>query len=156
MRLRRNPQSYVALLFDFYRDMPPPGGFEMIKYKRNLPFRGPSSAVILAGVFGVCAYGFYRLGKGNQEKRLVSPIYLFFAFPLSLPVLFLPSFIRYPPSPSDSSLHCHLSPYPHFPIRPHLHQPSSGVLSSLFAVTYFSSSAIHRRSRACDNNEWPA
>lgn len=97
MRLRRNPQSYVALLFDFYRDMPPPGGFEMIKYKRNLPFRGPSSAVILAGVFGVCAYGFYRLGKGNQEKRLVSPIYLFFAFPLSLPVLFLPSFIRYPP-----------------------------------------------------------
>ena len=79
------------LLFSRNRDMPPPGGFEMIKYKRNLPFRGPSSAVILAGVFGVCAYGFYRLGKGNQEKRLVSPIYLFFTFPpilaCSFPIL---------------------------------------------------------------------
>lgn len=49
--------------------MPPAGGFEAIKYKRNLPFRGPSGLVILGGVTAVCAYGFYRLGQGNLEKR---------------------------------------------------------------------------------------
>ncbi|KAF8969415.1 GRIM-19 [Flammula alnicola] len=45
------------------------GGFEAIKYKRNLPFRGPGAYVILGGVTGICAYGFYRLGKGNLERR---------------------------------------------------------------------------------------
>ncbi|KZT06398.1 GRIM-19 [Laetiporus sulphureus 93-53] len=49
--------------------MPPPGGFEAIKYKRNLPLRGPSGLVILGGVTAVCAYGFYRVGKGNLERR---------------------------------------------------------------------------------------
>ncbi|TCD67569.1 hypothetical protein EIP91_012266 [Steccherinum ochraceum] len=49
--------------------MPPAGGFEAIKYKRNLPFRGPSGVVILGGVTAVCAYGFYRLGLGNLERR---------------------------------------------------------------------------------------
>ena len=60
------------LLFSRNRDMPPPGGFENVKYKRNLPFRGPSGAVVLAGVFGVCAFGFYKLGQGNLEKRCVA------------------------------------------------------------------------------------
>ncbi|EIW82283.1 hypothetical protein CONPUDRAFT_81807 [Coniophora puteana RWD-64-598 SS2] len=49
--------------------MPPPGGFESVKYKRNLPFRGPSGIVALGAVTAVCAYGFYRVGKGNLEKR---------------------------------------------------------------------------------------
>lgn len=52
--------------------MPPAGGFEAVKYKRNLPFRGPGALVILGGVTGICAYGFYRLGKGNLEKRSVA------------------------------------------------------------------------------------
>ena len=52
-----------------HRDMPPVGGFDAIKYKRNLPFRGPSGALILGGVTAVCVYGFYRLGLGNLEKR---------------------------------------------------------------------------------------
>lgn len=51
------------------RDMPPVGGFENVRYKRNLPFRGPSALVILGGVTAVCAYGFYRVGLGNLEKR---------------------------------------------------------------------------------------
>jgi hypothetical protein len=55
----------------FYRDMPPAGGFEAIRYKRNLPLRGPSGLAILAGVTALCAYGFYRVGKGNIEKRCV-------------------------------------------------------------------------------------
>ncbi|KAG8713928.1 hypothetical protein FRC08_012636 [Ceratobasidium sp. 394] len=49
--------------------MPPPGGFEPIKYKRSLPFRGPSGAVVLASVAAVCAYGFYKVGQGNLERR---------------------------------------------------------------------------------------
>lgn len=53
------------------RDMPPSGGFDAIKYKRNLPLRGPSGIVILGGVTALCAYGFYRVGKGNLEKRCV-------------------------------------------------------------------------------------
>ncbi|KAG8744585.1 hypothetical protein FRC10_009921 [Ceratobasidium sp. 414] len=50
--------------------MPPPGGFAPIKYKRSLPFRGPSGAVVLAGVAAVCAYGFYKAGQGNLERSL--------------------------------------------------------------------------------------
>lgn len=51
------------------RDMPPQGGFDAIKYKRNLPFRGPGGVAILGGVTAICAYGFYRVGQGNLEKR---------------------------------------------------------------------------------------
>lgn len=54
--------------------MPPAGGFEAVKYKRNLPFRGPGGLVILGGVTAICAYGFYRVGKGNLEKRYVNTI----------------------------------------------------------------------------------
>ncbi|KAG6336587.1 hypothetical protein ID866_2496 [Astraeus odoratus] len=53
--------------------MPPPGGFEAVKYKRNLPFRGPSGLVILGAVTAVCTYGFYRVGKGNLERRIRPP-----------------------------------------------------------------------------------
>ena len=49
--------------------MPPAGGFESVKYKRNLPTRGPGAYAILAGVTAICAFGFYRLGKGNLERR---------------------------------------------------------------------------------------
>lgn len=51
--------------------MPPAGGFESVKYKRNLPFRGPGAYAILGGVTAICAYGFYQLGKGNLERRCV-------------------------------------------------------------------------------------
>ncbi|KAI0727324.1 GRIM-19 [Fomitopsis betulina] len=53
----------------YRQDMPPAGGFDAIKYKRNLPLRGPSGIVILGGVTALCTYGFYRVGKGNLEKR---------------------------------------------------------------------------------------
>jgi len=54
-----------------HRDMPPAGGYETLKYKRNLPFRGPGGGIIIAGVSAVCAFGFWRLGRGNLEKRYV-------------------------------------------------------------------------------------
>ncbi|KAJ3797963.1 hypothetical protein GGU11DRAFT_31436 [Lentinula aff. detonsa] len=51
--------------------MPPPGGFEAVKYKRNLPFRGPGAVVILGGVAAISAFGFYRYGQGALEKSLI-------------------------------------------------------------------------------------
>ncbi|KAL4076201.1 B16.6 subunit of GRIM-19, NADH:ubiquinone oxidoreductase [Scleroderma citrinum] len=53
----------------YRQDMPPPGGFEAVQYKRNLPFRGPSGLIILGAVTALCTYGFYRVGKGNLEQR---------------------------------------------------------------------------------------
>ncbi|OCF61861.1 NADH dehydrogenase (ubiquinone) 1 alpha subcomplex 13 [Kwoniella mangroviensis CBS 10435] len=49
--------------------MPPPGGYEAIKYKRNLPVRGVGGAVVFSTVAAICAFGFWRVGKGNVEKR---------------------------------------------------------------------------------------
>ncbi|KAF8592751.1 GRIM-19 [Ramaria rubella] len=53
----------------YRQDMPPPGGFQTLKYKRNLPVRGPGALTILAGVLAISSYGFYRLGQANLEKR---------------------------------------------------------------------------------------
>lgn len=49
--------------------MPPPGGYESLKYKRNLPLRGPGGAVMFGTVLAICAAGFYRYGQGALEKR---------------------------------------------------------------------------------------
>ncbi|KAG8936730.1 hypothetical protein FRC02_012012 [Tulasnella sp. 418] len=57
------------LSFPYRQDLPPPGGFEAIKYKRSLPFRGPGGWAILGGVTLFCGIGFYRLGQGNLERR---------------------------------------------------------------------------------------
>ncbi|PLW16617.1 hypothetical protein PCANC_10398 [Puccinia coronata f. sp. avenae] len=51
------------------KELPPAGGYEPIKFKRNLPIRGPSGTLIISGVFATCLYGFYRYGQGNVEKR---------------------------------------------------------------------------------------
>ncbi|KAJ7774123.1 B16.6 subunit of GRIM-19, NADH:ubiquinone oxidoreductase [Mycena olivaceomarginata] len=53
----------------YTQDLPPAGGFESVKYKRNLPLRGPGALVILGGVSAVCAFGFWRIGSGNVERR---------------------------------------------------------------------------------------
>ncbi|KAJ6515558.1 GRIM-19 [Mycena sanguinolenta] len=54
---------------NYRQDLPPAGGFETVKYKRNLPLRGPGALVILGGVTALCGFGFYRLGLGNIERR---------------------------------------------------------------------------------------
>ncbi|KAJ7930092.1 GRIM-19 protein-domain-containing protein [Mycena leptocephala] len=61
--------SSSVLSVNFRQDLPPAAGFEAIKYKRNLPLRGPGALVILGGVTAVCTFGFYRLGLGNIERR---------------------------------------------------------------------------------------
>lgn len=52
-----------------HRDLPPAKGFGAIKYKRNLPTRGPAGIVIFGIVGAVCAFGFVKVGQGNLEKR---------------------------------------------------------------------------------------
>src|SRR6201996_79526 len=52
--------------------MPPPGGFEAIKYKRNLPLKGPSGLVMFLGVMGITSFGLYRVLQGRAEQRFES------------------------------------------------------------------------------------
>ncbi|KAI9140877.1 GRIM-19, partial [Paraphysoderma sedebokerense] len=51
------------------QDLPPPGGFGSVRYKRNLPSRGPSGAVLFAGVIGIMTYGWYWTIEGIKERR---------------------------------------------------------------------------------------
>ncbi|KAJ8453622.1 hypothetical protein ONZ45_g19638 [Pleurotus djamor] len=46
-------QHHANLRLGVSRDMPPAGGFESVKYKRNLPVRGPGALAILGGVTAV-------------------------------------------------------------------------------------------------------
>ncbi|KDN36141.1 GRIM-19 [Tilletiaria anomala UBC 951] len=55
--------------FSFKQDLPPQGGYAPIRYKRNLPARGPGGIAIFGGVLAICAWGFYRVGQGNLEQR---------------------------------------------------------------------------------------
>ena len=52
-----------------YRDMPPPGGYATVKYKRNIPIRGISGAALMGTIALICGFGFYRMGQGNIERR---------------------------------------------------------------------------------------
>jgi hypothetical protein len=51
------------------QELPPPGGYPEVKYRRYLPKRGPSGLVIFAGLTAICGYGFYRVAQGNLERR---------------------------------------------------------------------------------------
>ncbi|KAL9933002.1 hypothetical protein V8E36_008257 [Tilletia maclaganii] len=53
----------------YSQDLPPQGGFQPVRYKRNLPTRGPGGLAIFGGVFAICAYGFYKVGISNLEAR---------------------------------------------------------------------------------------
>ncbi|GAA5973632.1 hypothetical protein JCM11641_005052 [Rhodosporidiobolus odoratus] len=53
----------------FKQDLPPAGGFPAIKYRRNLPTKGPGGALIFGTVAAICTFGFWRVGQGNLEKR---------------------------------------------------------------------------------------
>ncbi|PSS09251.1 hypothetical protein M430DRAFT_69666 [Amorphotheca resinae ATCC 22711] len=51
------------------QDLPPVGGYEPVQYKRNLPARGFRPSVLLMGVAGIMAFGFYKVGKGIREQN---------------------------------------------------------------------------------------
>ncbi|XP_077331559.1 NADH dehydrogenase [ubiquinone] 1 alpha subcomplex subunit 13 [Lithobates pipiens] len=51
------------------QDMPPPGGYGSVDYKRNLPRRGFSGFTMFAIGIGVSMYGIWSVGKWNRERR---------------------------------------------------------------------------------------
>ncbi|KAI8077954.1 GRIM-19 [Gilbertella persicaria] len=51
------------------QDLPPAQGFPEVRYRRYLPKRGPSGLVTLLGLTAISAFGFYRVGQGNLERR---------------------------------------------------------------------------------------
>ncbi|XP_018421429.1 PREDICTED: NADH dehydrogenase [ubiquinone] 1 alpha subcomplex subunit 13 [Nanorana parkeri] len=51
------------------QDMPPPGGYGPVDYKRNLPRRGFSGYTMFAVGIGVMIYGYYSIGMWNRERR---------------------------------------------------------------------------------------
>ncbi|EPQ28255.1 uncharacterized protein PFL1_04082 [Pseudozyma flocculosa PF-1] len=53
----------------FRQDLPPQGGYQPIRYKRNLPGKNPSGIAVFGAMFAICGYGFYKVGQGNLEQR---------------------------------------------------------------------------------------
>ncbi|XP_073407426.1 NADH dehydrogenase [ubiquinone] 1 alpha subcomplex subunit 13 [Dendrobates tinctorius] len=51
------------------QDMPPPGGYGPVDYKRNLPRRGFSGYTMFAAGIGVMLFGYWRIGMWNRERR---------------------------------------------------------------------------------------
>ncbi|KAL2115143.1 hypothetical protein VTJ04DRAFT_10806 [Mycothermus thermophilus] len=52
------------------QDMPPPGGYEPVQYKRNLPSRGLFRPIpLLVGASVLMTYGWYKLIKGIREEN---------------------------------------------------------------------------------------
>ncbi|KAM3856307.1 NADH dehydrogenase [ubiquinone] 1 alpha subcomplex subunit 13 isoform 1-T1 [Vipera latastei] len=52
------------------QDMPPPGGYGPIDYKRRLPYRGLPGYGLLAIGLGAFVFGSYSIFKWNWERRL--------------------------------------------------------------------------------------
>lgn len=51
------------------QDLPPRGGYPRISLTRGIGPRGPSGAMIWAGVIGATIFGYIQLGRFNKEKR---------------------------------------------------------------------------------------
>ncbi|XP_048198630.1 NADH dehydrogenase [ubiquinone] 1 alpha subcomplex subunit 13 [Perognathus longimembris pacificus] len=51
------------------QDMPPPGGYGPIDYKRNLPRRGLSGYSMLAVGVGTLLFGYWGITRWNRERR---------------------------------------------------------------------------------------
>ncbi|XP_078279674.1 NADH dehydrogenase [ubiquinone] 1 alpha subcomplex subunit 13 [Rhinoraja longicauda] len=51
------------------QDLPPPGGYGPVDYKRNIPRRGPSGYSMFGIGIGILMFGYWRLFKWNRERR---------------------------------------------------------------------------------------
>ncbi|XP_078710997.1 NADH dehydrogenase [ubiquinone] 1 alpha subcomplex subunit 13 isoform X2 [Lampetra fluviatilis] len=56
------------------QDMPPPGGYGPVDYKRNLPKRGLSGYSMFAIGIGLMLYGQYRIFKWNRERSVLQQV----------------------------------------------------------------------------------
>eukprot|EP00965_Chrysotila_dentata_P111150 3673651-Pleurochrysis_carterae.AAC.2 len=66
-------------------DGPPPGGFPMIKYKRNLPKGGPSSVVVAMGIVSMSLFGYYKIIQANNERGCAPEFYCLRAYVFIFP-----------------------------------------------------------------------
>ena len=55
------------------QDLPPTGGFAPIRYKRNLPKRGPPGFFYFLGGSLAIIFGLYKVGDGNHKNWCVRP-----------------------------------------------------------------------------------
>ncbi|XP_059846971.1 NADH dehydrogenase [ubiquinone] 1 alpha subcomplex subunit 13 isoform X1 [Hypanus sabinus] len=51
------------------QDLPPPGGYGPVDYKRNVPRRGLSGYSMFGIGVGILIFGYWRLFKWNRERR---------------------------------------------------------------------------------------
>ncbi|RIA87346.1 hypothetical protein C1645_726575 [Glomus cerebriforme] len=51
------------------QDLPRPGGFPAVQYKRNIPRRGPSGLALFTGITAISALGFYWMTQTILESR---------------------------------------------------------------------------------------
>ncbi|KAI3429483.1 hypothetical protein D9Q98_005574 [Chlorella vulgaris] len=51
------------------QDGPPPGGFPAVRYARRVPSTGPGGFTLFAVSAAIMAYGFYKVGQSNRERR---------------------------------------------------------------------------------------
>ncbi|XP_062888618.1 NADH dehydrogenase [ubiquinone] 1 alpha subcomplex subunit 13 [Mobula hypostoma] len=51
------------------QDLPPPGGYGPVDYKRNIPRRGLSGYSMFGIGVGILIFGYWRLFKWNRERR---------------------------------------------------------------------------------------
>lgn len=51
------------------QDGPPPGGFPAVRFARRIPSTGPSGLTLFAVTGGLIAWGLYRVGQHNIERR---------------------------------------------------------------------------------------
>lgn len=51
------------------QDGPPPGGFPSVRYGRRIPNTGPTGTALFGITAVVMAYGFYKVGQTNHERR---------------------------------------------------------------------------------------
>ena len=85
------------------QDGPPPEGYRIPKYGRNLPKSGLSSIALAIGGTGVFAFGMYKIIMGNRQRRCGAarrPQFLRFATASRTPPLHL---VLPPPRPRRSA-----------------------------------------------------
>merc|ERR1719199_799219 len=61
--------GYENLSKPIKQDGPRPGGFPPVRYRRDLAPRGPSGMTLFMGGAVIMAYGMYKIGQGNIQRR---------------------------------------------------------------------------------------
>jgi NADH dehydrogenase (ubiquinone) 1 alpha subcomplex subunit 13 len=59
------------------QDLPPKGGFDTIRFQRNMPKRGPTGFVFLTGLTALMGYGWYWNVQTIKERKYVCKRFLY-------------------------------------------------------------------------------